>query len=138
MRFLFKSRRSGYQYSQGRCNMAESTKRRHCFRYFGNHLDTMFLLIASMVSVTHNRRRISIKVVIVKNYFEKKKNTSSHCFKSQTRLLGRATVPKLYFFLCNLCSCGVPGQYVAFFDEVEEEIGYIEDNGICHASKTIS
>ena len=128
----------GQVVSQSRSNMANSTKRRHCIRYFGNHLDTMFLLIASMVSVTHNRRRISIKVVIVKNYFEKKKNTSSHCFKSQTRLLGRATVPKLYSFLCNLCSCGVPGQYVAFFDEVEEEIGYIEDNGICHARKTIS
>ena len=39
--------------------MAESTKRRHCFRYFDNHLDTMFLLITNMVMlrVTHNRRK---------------------------------------------------------------------------------
>ena len=27
---------------------------------------------------------------------EKKKKTSSHCFKWQTKLLGRATVPKWY------------------------------------------
>ena len=39
--------------------MAESTKRRRCFRYVGNHLDTMFLLITNMVMLreTHNRRK---------------------------------------------------------------------------------
>ena len=121
--------------------MTESTKRRHCFRYFGNHLDTMFLLITNMVMlrVTHNRRKdFDQGSNRQKNDLEKKK-TSSHCLICwQTKLLGRATVPKLYSFLCSLCSCGVSGQYVAFFDEVEEEIGYIEDNGICHARKTIS
>ena len=63
----------GQVVSQSRCNMANFTKRRHCIRYFGNHLDTMFLLIASMVSVTHNRRRISIKVVIVKKIIQKRR-----------------------------------------------------------------
>ena len=118
--------------------MAESTKRRHCFRYFGNHLDTMFLLIASMVSVTHNRRRISIKVVIVKKLFRKEEKYIFSLFQIANQTFGKSNSAEVVFFLCNLCSCGVPGQYVAFFDEVEEEIECIEDNWNCHARKTIS
>ena len=98
MRFLFKSRRSGYQYSQGRCNMAESTIRCHCFGYFGNHLDTMFLLIASMVSVTHNRRRISIKVVIVKKLFRKEEKYIFSLFQIAYQTFEKSNSAEVVFF----------------------------------------
>ena len=93
----------------------------------------MFPLITNMVMLreTHNRRKdFDQGSNRQKIDLEKKKKTSSHCLICwQTKLLGRATVPKLYFFLCNLCSCGVPGQYVAFFDEVEEESGTLKTTG---------
>ena len=58
---------------------------------------------------------------------KEKKKTSSHCFKWQTKLLGRATALKLCIFSLQSVQ-----------PRVDEEIECIEDNGNCHARKTIS
>ena len=87
--------------------MAESTKRRHCFRYFGNHLDTMFLLIASMVSVTHNRRRISIKVVIVKKLFRKEEKYIFSLFQIANQTFGKSNSAEVVFFLSAIFAAAV-------------------------------
>ena len=81
----FRLNPGGQVVGQGRYNMEKSTKRRQRFKYFGNHLDTMLLLIASMVSgkinrITHNRR----KDFDQGSWFRRK--TSSHCSKWQTKL----------------------------------------------------
>ena len=92
----------------------------------GNHLDTLFLFILSVEDVnriTHNRRKdFGQGCNRQRIHLEKKKKTSSHCSKWQTKLLRSETAPKLCFFLCNLCSCDALGKYVAFFNEVEKEI----------------
>ena len=87
--------------------MAKSTIRCHCFGYFGNHLDTMFLLIASMVSVTHNRRRISIKVVIVKKLFRKEEKYIFSLFQIANQTFGKSNSAEVVFFLSAIFAAAV-------------------------------
>ena len=96
----------------------------------GNHLDTLFLFILSVEDVnriTHNRRKDFGQGSSRQKVDLEEKKSSSHCFKWQTKLLGRATALKLCIFSLQ-----------SMQPRVDEEIECIEDDGNCHARKTIS
>ena len=84
----------------------------------GNHLDTLFLFIASMGDVnriTHNRR---------KDFGQG--SSRQKVDLEEKKLLGRATALKLCIFSLQFMQ-----------PQVDEEIKCMEDNENCHAWKTI-